>query len=341
MLKEILDKVLSGVSLQEEEAYQVMSWIMEGRLTPSQIGGFLVGMRAKGETVEEVTGFARAMREKAVPLSYPENLIDTCGTGGDGKGTINISTLSALVVAGAGIKVAKHGNRSVSSSCGSADLLERLGVNINMPPEIAKKCLDECGFAFLFAPLYHPAMRNVAPIRRELGIRTVFNMLGPLTNPAKVQRQLLGVFSPQLTEFIAMTLRKMGVERAMIVSSLDGLDEISLSAPTKISELKDGEIITYILDPQTLGFPPYPLSQLRGGDIDTNVEVALRVLEGKAEGAIRDAILLNSSAALVVSGKAGNLKEGLEIAREALKSLKALEVLEKLRRLSKEAREDA
>jgi anthranilate phosphoribosyltransferase len=313
-----------------------MSDIMEGRATPAQIGAFLIALRLKGETVEEVSGFAQAMRDKALRLDYPGNLLDTCGTGGDGMGTINISTLSALVVAGAGVKVAKHGNRSVSSLCGSADLLEGLGVKIDLPPSTAKRCLDECNFSFLFAPLYHPAMRYAAGPRKELGVRTVFNILGPLTNPARVRRQLLGVFSPSLTSFIASVLGKLGVERAMVVSSLDGIDEISISAPTKVSELRDGTIYEYTIEPERLGVRTYLLDELKVKSKEESVEIAQRVLAGEMEGAVMDAVLVNSAAALIVAGMANDFKEGMEIARESIRMGLAMRVLENLRRISEE-----
>jgi anthranilate phosphoribosyltransferase len=335
-MKNILEKLLDKNNLAMEEAYGVMSDIMEGRATPAQIGAFLIALRLKGETVEEVSGFAQAMRDKALRLDYPGNLLDTCGTGGDGMGTINISTLSALVVAGAGVKVAKHGNRSVSSLCGSADLLEGLGVKIDLPPSTAKRCLDECNFSFLFAPLYHPAMRYAAGPRKELGVRTVFNILGPLTNPARVRRQLLGVFSPSLTSFIASVLGKLGVERAMVVSSLDGIDEISISAPTKVSELRDGTIYEYTIEPERLGVRTYSLDELKVKSKEESVEIAQRVLAGEMEGAVMDAVLVNSAAALIVAGMANDFKEGMEIARESIRMGLAMRVLENLRRISEE-----
>jgi len=335
-MKSVLEKLLDKNNLAMEEAYGVMSDIMEGRATPAQIGAFLIALRLKGETVEEVSGFAQAMRDKALRLDYPGNLLDTCGTGGDGMGTINISTLSALVVAGAGVKVAKHGNRSVSSLCGSADLLEGLGVKIDLPPSTAKRCLDECNFSFLFAPLYHPAMRYAAGPRKELGVRTVFNILGPLTNPARVKRQLLGVFSPSLTSFIASVLGKLGVERAMVVSSLDGIDEISISAPTKVSELRDGTIYEYTIEPERLGVRTYLLDELKVKSKEESVEIAQRVLAGEMEGAVMDAVLVNSAAALIVAGMANDFKEGMEIARESIRMGLAMRVLENLRRISEE-----
>jgi anthranilate phosphoribosyltransferase len=335
-MKDVLEKLLDKRNLGVEEAYGVMSDIMEGRATPAQIGAFLIALRLKGETVEEVSGFAQAMRDKALRLEYPGNLLDTCGTGGDGMGTINISTLSALVVAGAGVKVAKHGNRSVSSLCGSADLLEGLGVKIDLPPSMAKRCLDECNFAFLFAPLYHPAMRYAAGPRKELGVRTVFNILGPLTNPARVKRQLLGVFSPSLTSFIASVLGRLGVERAMVVSSLDGIDEISISAPTKVSELRDGTIYDYTIEPERLGVRTYSLDELKVKSKEESVEIAQRVLAGEMEGAVMDAVLVNSAAALIVAGMANDFKEGMEIARESIRMGLAMRVLEALRRISEE-----
>jgi anthranilate phosphoribosyltransferase len=335
-MKNVLEKLLDKNNLAMEEAYGVMSDIMEGRATPAQIGAFLIALRLKGETVEEVSGFAQAMRDKALRLDYPGNLLDTCGTGGDGMGTINISTLSALVVAGAGVKVAKHGNRSVSSLCGSADLLEGLGVKIDLPPSTAKRCLDECNFSFLFAPLYHPAMRYAAGPRKELGVRTVFNILGPLTNPARVKRQLLGVFSPSLTSFIASVLGKLGVERAMVVSSLDGIDEISISAPTKVSELRNGTIYEYTIEPERLGVRTYLLDELKVKSKEESVEIAQRVLAGEMEGAVMDAVLVNSAAALIVAGMANDFKEGMEIARESIRMGLAMRVLENLRRISEE-----
>lgn len=335
-MKSVLEKLLDKNNLAMEEAYGVMSDIMEGRATPAQIGAFLIALRLKGETVEEVSGFAQAMRDKALRLDYPGNLLDTCGTGGDGMGTINISTLSALVVAGAGVKVAKHGNRSVSSLCGSADLLEGLGVKIDLPPSTAKRCLDECNFSFLFAPLYHPAMRYAAGPRKEIGVRTVFNILGPLTNPARVRRQLLGVFSPSLTSFIASVLGKLGVERAMVVSSLDGIDEISISAPTKVSELRDGTIYEYTIEPERLGVRTYLLDELKVKSKEESVEIAQRVLAGEMEGAVMDAVLVNSAAALIVAGMANDFKEGMEIARESIRMGLAMRVLENLRRISEE-----
>lgn len=336
MFKEILEKILGRNDLAEEEAYEIMSSVMGGEATPAQIGAFLIAMRMKGERVAEVTGFARAMRDKALPLDYPGELLDTCGTGGDGIGTLNISTLSALVVAGIGVKIAKHGNRSVSSLCGSADLLEAFGVKIDMPPTLAQRCLDECNFAFLFAPLYHPAMRHAGGPRKELGVRTVFNLLGPLTNPARVKRQLLGVFSPSLTSFIASVLLKLGVERAMVVSSMEGMDEISLSAPTKVSEIVDGGIREYLVEPEELGIPEYPLEMLKAGSKENNLKLAERILSADIEGAVLDAVLLNAAAALLVADFAKDLKQGMEMARESLISGRAKDVLETLIRISKE-----
>ncbi|MGB9877080.1 MAG: anthranilate phosphoribosyltransferase [bacterium] len=336
-MKEVLERLLARENLSREKAYEVMNEIMEGRATPSQIGAFLIALRAKGESVEEVSGFAQAMRDKALRLDYPGELLDTCGTGGDGIGTINISTLSALVLAGGGVKVAKHGNRSVSSLCGSADLLEGLGVRIEMTPDVAKRCLEECNFAFLFAPFYHPAMRYAAGPRKEIGVRTVFNMLGPLTNPARVKRQLVGVFSPSLTTLVASVLLSLGVERAMVVSGMDGMDEISLSSPTKVSELRDGEILEYYLEPEEIGFHCYPLEALKVRGKEEGIELARRILSGEAEGAIRDAVLLNSAAAFLVAGAADGFREGIEMAREIIKSGKAMEVLEALKRINWEA----
>jgi anthranilate phosphoribosyltransferase len=335
-MKDVLEKLLDKRNLAMEEAYGVMSDIMEGKATPAQIGAFLIALRLKGETVKEVSGFAQAMRDKALRLEYPGNLLDTCGTGGDGMGTINISTLSALVVAGAGVKVAKHGNRSVSSLCGSADLLEGFGVKIDVPPSTAKRCLDECNFAFLFAPLYHPAMRYAAGPRKEIGVRTVFNILGPLTNPARVKRQLLGVFSPSLTSFIASVLGRLGVERAMVVSSLDGIDEISISAPTKVSELREGVILEYLIEPEKLGIKTHPLEGLKVKSKEESIKIAERILAGEMEGAVMDAVHINSAAALIVAEMANDFQEGMEIARESIRMGLAMRVLETLRRISEE-----
>ncbi|MBC7328250.1 anthranilate phosphoribosyltransferase [bacterium] len=340
MFRPVLEKILERNDLSFEEAYNIMTYIMEGQATPAQIGGFLIGMKMKGERIEEIAGFAKAMRDKAITLEYTDELIDTCGTGGDGLGTLNISTLSAIVAAGAGVKVAKHGNRSVSSLCGSADLLEALGVKIDMPPALAKRALDECNFAFLFAPLYHPAMRHASTPRKELGVRTVFNILGPLVNPAKVKRQLIGVFSPSLTTIIANVLLHLGVERALVVSSMEGMDEISLSAPTKISEVKDGEVIEYILEPEKLGFKRYPLDALKVRDKEESVRLAERILSDVEEGPVMDAVLLNSSAALLTAGVVKDLLEGKELARFSLRSGRAMKVLESLKRISKEAQDN-
>jgi anthranilate phosphoribosyltransferase len=310
--------------------------IMEGMASDAQMAAFLTALRLKGETEEEIAGAAQAMRARCVnvPGANIENAIDTCGTGGDGAGTVNVSTLAALTAAGAGVTVAKHGNRSVSSRCGSADLLETMGVRIDVPPEISSRCLSEAGFAFLFAPLYHPAMKVVVPVRRDMGIRTIFNILGPLCNPAGVKRQLIGVYSPDLVTMIAAVLKRLGCERAMVVASEDGLDEISVCARTTAAVLSEnGRISTETIDPSGLGLAVHPSESVRGGDPHENAAVSMEVLSG-GKGPVRDAVLINAGAALVVAGAAAGMRDGMSLAAEALDSGKALDVLERVRAMT-------
>lgn len=335
MYKTVLNKLLSGDDLTEKESNQIMNQIMQGELTSAQIASFLTALRIKGETVEEIIGSACAMREHAVRLRrfYPL-AIDTCGTGGDGKGTFNISTVTALVVAGTGLPVAKHGNRGVSSKSGSADVLEALGVNLNLTPDQVENCLEEVGIAFFFAPLFHPAMRFAVTPRREIGFRTIFNLLGPLTNPAGVKYQVLGVYDPALTEIIAETLKELGVKQAMVVCSKTGMDEVSLSEDTKISEVKNGKVKTFYLKPEDLGLKRCRWEDIQGGDARLNAEITLTILKGKSRDYKRDVVLINSAAALVVAGKAEDLTSGMMMAQESIASGAALQKLEELKNYS-------
>jgi anthranilate phosphoribosyltransferase len=319
-IKEAIAYVLDGRNLTEAEAEAVMEQIMNGEATPAQIGGFLIALRVKGETVEEVAGFARAMRHNAVSVK-PRHpfVIDTCGTGGDGAGTFNISTVAAFVVAGAGLPVAKHGNRSVSSKCGSADLLEALGVNLDLSPAGVAACIDEVGIGFLYAPHLHPAMKHAIGPRREMGVRTVFNILGPLTNPAGAQAQVLGVYDAALTEMMAHVLDLLGSRAAFVVHGAGGLDELSTIGPNRVTQLRDDRVQTFSLDPQDLGLPRATLSDLKGGDPEENAAIACDILDGEP-GARRDVVLLNASAALVAGGIADDLSHGLDLAADSIDS---------------------
>jgi len=321
MIQQVIAKLANREDLPRAEARAAMDEIMSGEATPAQIAAFLVSLRLKGETVEEIAGCAEAMREKATRVRTKHSLVvDTCGTGGDAVGTFNVSTAAALVACGAGAVVAKHGNRAVSSRCGSADVLKALGVKIDdVPVQKLEQCLDEVGMAFLFAPALHGAMKHAAPVRRELGIRTVFNILGPLTNPAGATRQLLGVYDARLTSVIAEVLKALKSERALVVHGAGGLDEISTCGPTKVSEICNGEVKTYVLDSSELGFRRVSAEDLVGGDASTNARILLDVLEGKA-GPRRDIVVLNSAAALYVSGLVSSLKEGIAIAERSIDS---------------------
>ena len=303
MIKEALSKIVSRNDLTMAEAREVMREIMKGEATQAQIGAFLTALRMKGETADEIAGCALAMRESAIAVKPKSNqLVDTCGTGGDGKGTFNISTTVAFVAAGAGLAVAKHGNRSVSSRCGSADLLQALGVNLELTQEQVAQCIDEVGIGFLFAPKLHPAMKYALGPRQEIGLRTIFNILGPLSNPAQAKRQLLGVYNSDLTELIAEVLRTLGAEHAFVVHGADGLDELSVTGQNKISRLYDGYIETYYLDPQDLGLPRARLSDLAGGSVEENAAITKALLAGK-DGPKRDVILLNAAAVLIAGAR--------------------------------------
>jgi len=318
VIKELLDKAARGENLSETEASGAMEQIMEGAATPAQIAGLLTALKLKGETVDEITGFARVMRSKAthVPSIHPL-LVDTCGTGGDGANTFNISTVAALVLAGAGVKVAKHGNRSVSSRCGSADVLEALGVNLELEPGEVAACLDEVGIAFLYAPALHGAMKHAAGPRRELGFRTVFNILGPLTNPAGARAQVLGVYSASLVRVMAEVLLRLGAERAFVVHGSGGLDELSPVGPASVCEIRNGAIDEYVLDPAGYGFARIGVEKLAGGSPGENAVIAKGVLDGET-GPRRDAVLMNAALGLMTAGAAGNFASGLELAAQSI-----------------------
>ena len=333
-IQDAIARLIEAEDLTRDETVGAMDQIMSGNATDAQIGAFLIAMRLKGETVEEITGAAEVMREKATRIATRhEVVVDTCGTGGDHSGTFNISTAAAFVAAGAGLCVAKHGNRAASSLCGSADVLKALGVNIEATPEAVGRCLDEVGIGFLFAPALHGAMKYAIGPRREIGARTIFNVLGPLTNPAGARRQLIGVYSGDLTETLAGVLGRLGSERAFVVHGLDGLDEITLTGPTRVSELRDGSVSTCEIAPEDFGFSRAGAEDLKGGDADTNAGILLSVLKGEA-GPRRDIVLLNAAAAIAAGGLAGDIPEGVGIAREAVDSGRAMAKLEKLREAS-------
>ncbi len=334
MIKDAIDKVVNGIDLSEEEMIGAMNEIMGGDATPARIGSFITALRMKGETVEEITGAVRVMREKAVHIKTRSKVIvDTCGTGGDGTHTFNISTVAAFVVAGAGLTVAKHGNRSVSSKSGSADVLKRLGINIEVELERVERCLDEIGIGFLFAPMLHNAMKYAIAPRREIGIRTIFNILGPLTNPAGATSQVIGVYDRKLVKPLAEVLHNLGSKHVFVVHGNDGLDEITLTDKTVIAELRDGRIEGYEISPEDVGLNRCWIEDLKGNDPEENARITEEILEGKG-GAKRDIVLLNASAAIVAGGKANTLKEGLVVAAESIDSGAALEKLRLLRELT-------
>lgn len=349
MIREAIQKVVDGKDLSRKEAKEVMLEIMSGGATPAQIAAFITALRLKGETIGEITGCAEAMREKALPMNVrrtgivnidredinidEETILDTCGTGGDGTNTFNISTTTAFVVSGAGVTVAKHGNRSVSSRCGSADVVQALGVNIDIPPEKVKGCVERIGIGFLFAPLFHSAMKFAIGPRREIGIRTIFNVLGPLTNPARANVQVLGVYKPELTAVMAEALRNLGARAAMVVHGEGSYDEITITGNTRISELKNGRIRTFTVKPEDFGMKRSSLRAIKGGDAAANAEIVRNVLEGK-KGPRRNVVLLNAAAALIVAGRAKNFTQGIALASESIDSGAALRKLELLIRES-------
>ncbi len=334
MIREALAKVVNGENLKEPEMMEVMDEIMEGKATPAQIASFITALRIKGETVEEVTGAARIMRQKATRIDARSPIIvDTCGTGGDGRNTFNISTTAAFVVAAAGLTVAKHGNRAVSSGCGSADVLEALGVNISVGPEIVEECIQQIGIGFLFAPRLHGAMKHAIGPRREIGIRTIFNMLGPLTNPAGATSQLIGVYDPRLTEMFAGVLKNLGTRRAFIVHGSDGLDEATVTGETRVSELRDGLVTTYNIDPMPLFGETCKSESLLGGDAAANAQITQDILTGK-DGAPRKIVLLNAALAIMAGEKAKDIREGIAVAADCIDSGAALKKLRALIEIS-------
>jgi anthranilate phosphoribosyltransferase len=337
MIQQALQQLLDGRDLGREDTREVMGEIMRGEATPAQIGGFLVALRAKGETPDEIAGCAEAMRSHVLPVRpRRDDLVDTAGTGGDGARTINISTAAALVAAAAGAAVAKHGNRAVSSACGSADVLEALGFELEQEPDRIARSIDDLGFGFLFAPSHHPAMRHAAPVRKELATRTVFNVLGPLTNPAGARAQVVGVYSPQLVRTIAEVLARLGSRRAYVVHGAGGIDELSPVGPNLVCEVVDGSVHERELDPESeLGVPRCTVEELRGGTPEENAAAIREVLAG-ANGGRRSAILLNAAGAIAAGGHAADLREGLELARETVDSGAAADRLERLIAFSRE-----
>lgn len=330
MLREAIALVAQGDDLTEIQAQQAMETIMRGEATPAQIGAFITGLRIKGETIDEITGCALAMRAHARHIRPKvQRLVDTCGTGGDGSNTFNVSTAAAFVIAGADVSVAKHGNRSVSSKCGSADVLEALGVTVDLDAPQVEACIEEVGIGFLFAPRFHASMRHAAGPRREIGIRTIFNLLGPLTNPAGAKGQVVGVYHPDLTEPLAHVLGRLGVEHALVVHGMDKLDEISIGAPTRVSRLYKGEVETFTIKPESVGMKPASLADIQGGDAQENADILRNLLKGE-QGPRRDILLLNAAAGLVVAGQADTIADGVTIAAEVIDSGKALEKVEAL-----------
>jgi len=341
MFSTLIEKLQRRQDLTTDEAAAAMDEIMEGRAQPAQIAGLLIALAMKGERPAEIVGLARTMRARATKLSrVPEDVFDTCGTGGDRAHTFNVSTIAAVVVAASGVRVAKHGNRSVSSRCGSADLFEALGVNVAAPPPVVERCLMEAGIAFFFAPTFHPSMRHAGPTRKDLGVRTAFNLLGPLTNPAGASRQLVGVPRPELTELVARSLSLLGARRAWVVHGADGLDEISTTGYTKVSECRDGAVNTFYLHPSDVGVPKATPESLKGGDAGANAQVARDVLSG-GRGPARDIVLMNSAASLLIAGAAADLGEGMKMAEAAIDEGRAAAVLDRLVRASQAAPEAA
>jgi anthranilate phosphoribosyltransferase len=330
MIAAAIKRIVEGHDLGREEMHELFASVMDGRASDVQKSALLIALRMKGETADEITGAAMAMRERVTPLEVDhEGLVDTCGTGGDGLGTFNISTVAALVAAGAGASVAKHGNRAVSSSCGSADVLSALGVNIDLDAARMADVLRRVGISFLFAPKLHPAMSAVVSVRSELGVRTIFNVLGPLTNPAFARRQVLGVFADRLVETVARVLKALGSEHALVVHSRDGLDEISVSAPTRVCEVRGGELRTYEITPEEIGVGTHRIEELAGGDAATNARIAREILAGEAS-ARHDVVVANAGAALYVGGLAPSIRDGVVLAKESIAGGKAAEKLRQL-----------
>ncbi|MDA8088658.1 MAG: anthranilate phosphoribosyltransferase [Nitrospiraceae bacterium] len=333
MIKEALNMITTAVHLSEAEMAECVDEIMEGKATPAQIGAFLTALRMKGETIEEIIGAAMAMRKKAITIKSPPGTLDTCGTGGDMSRSFNVSTIAAIVVSTCGVPVAKHGNRSVSSATGSADVLEAMGVKIDLPPEKVEKCLFETGFGFLYAPLFHPAMKYAVLPRKEIGIRTIFNILGPLTNPAGARKQLMGVFTDKLTNPLAHVLGRLGAEDAMVVHGEDGLDEITICDGTVVSRYRNDNVEDFIISPEDFGLPRAALKDIQGGDKQQNAAIAIRVLKSQP-GPARDIVLMNSAAALLVANTGTTLTECYELAAEAVDSGRAMKKLEQIKEIS-------
>ncbi len=330
MIVHSIRRAIDGQNLGRDEMHEVFGHVMDGAASDVLKSALLVALRMKGETAEEITGAAMAMRERVTPIDVNrDDLVDTCGTGGDGRGTFNVSTIAALVAAGAGANVAKHGNRAVSSSCGSADVLSALGVHIDLDAARMAEVLRRAGIAFLFAPKLHPAMAAVAGVRKELGVRTIFNVLGPLTNPAFAKRQVLGVYAERLVDVVAQVLNALGAKHALVVHSRDGLDEISISAATRVCEVRDGEMRSYEVTPEELGLPRHPIEAVAGGDARANANIAREVLNG-ANGARHDIVVANAGAALYVGGLAPTIRDGVALAKESVASGRAYEKLQQL-----------
>lgn len=334
MIKNELIKVVNGEDLTQDEMGKVMNAIMSGDVTEIEMSAFLTALKIKGETIDEISVAAKVMRSKASHVEFDDYTIDTCGTGGDSLGTYNISTAVAFVAAASGAKVVKHGNRSISSKCGSADVLEKLGVNIAITPEQTKQCVNKCGIGFFFAPTFHKAMKHVMGVRRTLGYRTIFNILGPLSNPASADGQVLGVFEERLVEPMANALNNLGVERALVVHGRDGLDELSTTETTCVAELKDGKVSTYEITPEQFGFERAEIIELAGSDASANARIILDLLEGSERGAKLDILLLNAGAALYVAKKADSIESGISVARDIIKSKKAIDIVNSLAEIS-------
>ena len=328
-LKAIIGKVATGAALSRDEAAAAFDRMMSGEATPSQMGALLMGLRVRGETVDEITGAVSAMRSKMLTVKAPADAVDIVGTGGDGSGSVNVSTCASFILAGTGVPVAKHGNRALSSKSGAADALAALGVNINITPDDVGRCIAEAGIGFMFAPTHHPAMKNVGPTRVELATRTIFNLLGPLSNPAGVKRQMVGVFSKHWVQPLAQVLKNLGTESAWVVHGSDGLDEITLTGPTHIAALENGNIRTFDVTPEDAGLPRATAAELKGGDAQANANALREVLDGK-QNAYRNVALINAAAALVVAGKAKDLKEGVALGTKALDTGAATDRLTRL-----------
>lgn len=334
MITEAIKELTEGQDLTYDEAAQVMDEMMSGNATNAQMAAFLTALKIKGETIDEITACAQGMRDKAVHINPEKDVLDIVGTGGDGTGTFNISTTSAFVIAAAGVPIAKHGNRSMSSKSGAADCLEALGVDITISPEKSKEILDKAGICFMFAQGYHSSMKYVGPVRKEIGVRNIFNILGPLTNPANANMQVMGVYAEELLEPLAKALSNLGVKRGMTIYGCDGMDEATVTAPTKICEINNGNLKTYEITPESVGLKSYSMVELIGGDGKENAEITKQILKGELKGAKRDIVLLNSALGIYVGGKAETIEEGIKVAAEIIDSGKAYAKMEEFAELS-------